>query len=448
MSKPRILLVDDDAALLRLLTLRLGYSGYDVATAESGEAALISTAKHQPDVIVTDLRMAGMDGLALFDRLQRDYPSLPVIVLTAHGSIPGAVEATRRGVFSYLTKPFDSRELLETLDQAVQQRPAHRGDPLVEPWRQQILTQSPLMEELLSQAGRVASSEVSVLIQGASGTGKEVLAQAIHRASPRHTRPFVPINCAAIPDNLLESELFGHRKGAFTGADKHHTGLFQRADGGTLFLDEIGDMPLDFQAKLLRALEERRIRPVGSGESVAIDIRLISATHVDLEKAVADKTFREDLFYRLNVVMLEIPPLAKRREDIPLLARHFLNRLKRNNASIAAQSFAPEALDRLLQAPWPGNIRQLLNVVEQVAVLATAPVISGQAIDKALRGKTGRIPSLADASLDFERDYLVSILRATRGNVTRAAELANRNRTEFYKLLKRHKLQAQAFRNI
>ena len=447
MTQPRILLVDDDTALLRLLTLRLGQSGYEVTTAESGESALLQVSQQKPDVVVTDLRMAGMDGLALFDRLQQDQPSLPVIVLTAHGSIPGAVEATRRGVFSYLTKPFDSAELLAALDLAVQQRPDYRGNPQAGLWREQILTQSSLMEELLDQAGRVAGSEVSVLIQGASGTGKEVLAQAIHKASPRHTRPFVPINCAAIPDNLLESELFGHRKGAFTGADKHHTGLFQLADGGTLFLDEIGDMPLDFQAKLLRALEERRIRPVGSGESIPIDIRLISATHVDLEKAVAEKTFREDLFYRLNVVMLEIPPLAERREDIPLLARHFLTRLKQANTGIIAQSFAPEAMDRLLQAPWPGNIRQLLNVVEQVAVLATAPVINGAAIDKALRGKTGRIPSLADASLDFEREYLVSILRATRGNVTRAAELANRNRTEFYKLLKRHKLQAQTFRS-
>ncbi len=449
MTVYKILLVDDDDSLLKLLSIRLKSAGYEIETAESAHHALARLAAFQPQLVITDLRMGDMDGLALFDRIHQQYPSLPVILLTAHGTIAGAVDATRKGIFSYLTKPFDSQQLLKEIEQALQQ--TYPLDNIKEDindhsWRANIITQSQKMEELLKQAQRLAKSDVSILIQGASGTGKEVLAQAIHQTSMRSEKPFVAINCAAIPANLLESELFGHKKGAFTGADKNHTGMIETADQGTLFLDEIGDMPLDFQAKLLRVLEEKNIRPVGSNQTVDVDIRIISATHINLDKAVENKTFREDLYYRLNVVILEIPSLDERREDIPLLAKHFLHKILDKTSHCIAKSFSPKALQHMMSAPWPGNIRQLLNVVEQVAVLSNTPVISEQLVIRALRGKETDLPPLAEAQKEFEQEYLIRLLQMTEGNVTRAAKLAKRNRTEFYKLLNKHHLEAVAFR--
>lgn len=449
MALHKILLVDDDTSLLKLLSMRLKSSGYEIETAENAHQALARLAFFQPHLVITDLRMGDMNGLALFDRIHQQNPSLPVILLTAHGTIAGAVDATRKGVFSYLTKPFDSQQLLTEIQQALQQTHAFNSneeDLRDHSWRAGIITQSRVMEELLNQAQRLAKSDVSILIQGASGTGKELLAQAIHKSSVRNEHPFVAINCAAIPCNLFESELFGHKKGSFTGADKNHTGMFETANQGTLFLDEIGDMPLDFQAKLLRVLEQRTIRPVGSTQTVDVDVRIVSATHVNLEQAVENKTFREDLFYRLNIVILEIPSLHERREDIALLARHFLQRILKKTSHCIARSFSPEALQRMMTAPWPGNIRQLLNVVEQVAVLSSTPVISEQLVTRALRGKTAAIPPLAKAQQEFEQEYLIRLMQITEGNVTRAAALAKRNRTEFYKLLNKHHLEAAAFR--
>jgi len=449
MNPDRILLVDDDAGLLKLLSLRLRAAGFVVDTADSGRQALARLPTFQPHVIITDLRMEGMDGLALFDEIHARYPSLPVIILTAHGTIPDAVDATRKGVFSYLTKPFDSQELLENIAAARRHgRPqaVAETDDDGQAWRSAIITSSPRMEELLKQAWRVAQTDVSVLVQSESGTGKERLARAIHAASPRNGGPFVAINCAAIPEALLESELFGHRKGAFTGADRNHTGLFEAASGGTLFLDEIGDMPLEFQSKLLRVLQEGEVRPVGSNEARAVDVRIISATHRNLEAAVEQREFREDLYYRLNVVMLELPALAERREDIPLLANHFLQQLQQRSKNCLARSFSREAMELLMAAPWPGNIRQLLNVVEQVSALTTTPMISTALVQRALRGKGQEILPLGEAVNRFERDYLVQILQMTQGNVCQATRLAQRNRTDFYKLLNRHQLEPALFR--
>ena len=446
----KILLVDDDISLLKLLSIRLKSSGYEIETAENAHQALARLAFFQPHLVITDLRMGDMNGLALFDRIHQQYPSLPVILLTAHGTIAGAVDATRKGVFSYLTKPFDSQQLLTEIQQALQQTPtlsADDEDLTDQSWRAGIITQSRTMEELLKQVQRLARSDVSILLQGASGTGKELLAQAIHKASPRSENPFVAINCAAIPANLLESELFGHKKGSFTGADKNHTGMIETANQGSLFLDEIGDMPLEFQAKLLRVLEQRTVRPVGSSQTVDVDVRVVSATHVNLEQAVENKTFREDLYYRLNIVILEVPSLDERREDIALLAKHFLQKVLEKTTHCVAKSFSPGALQRMMTAPWPGNIRQLLNVVEQVAVLSSTPVISEQLVIRALRGKTAAIPPLAKAQQQFEQDYMIRLLQMTEGNVTRAAALAKRNRTEFYKLLNKHHLEAAAFRS-
>jgi two-component system response regulator GlrR len=440
----KILLVDDDRDLLQLIAMRLQAAGYGVVSVESGEAALAALAVSRPQVVVTDLRMHGMDGMALFDAIHRDSPSLPVVILTAHGTIPEAVTATRRGVFSFLTKPFEPKVLLDTVAEAMRlSSPPASGE--VEGWRSELITRSSGMEDLLAQARRVAASDASVCIFGQSGTGKELLARAIHRASPRREAPFVAVNCGAIPEGLLESELFGHKKGSFTGAVADRRGLFQAAQGGTLFLDEVGDMPLPLQVKLLRALEERKIRPVGSHESFDVDVRVISATHRKLEERIASGEFREDLFYRLNVVKLYIPALAERREDIPLLANHFLTRLAERYRR-GHLGFSPEAMQLLVSAPWPGNVRQLLNVIEQAVALAPTEVIPESLVRQALDAGDTALTPLDEARKAFERDYLVRILKITGGNVTKAARLAGRNRTEFYRLLERHSLEPGMFK--
>jgi len=449
-EKYRILLVDDDRSLLRLLSMRLSAAGYAVNAVESGEQALAQLPLFRPHLIITDLQMGGMDGMTLFSQVHKRNPGLPVLILTAHGTIPDAVEATSRGVFSYLTKPFNSKVLLEHVGRALKitgESPVGKIDPESGAWRSAIVTRSPLMENLLTQARLIADSDASVLIQGQSGTGKELLARAIHNASPRADRPFVALNCSAIPESLFESELFGHVKGAFTGATRDHPGMFRAAEGGTLFLDEIGDMPLGFQVKLLRTLQERVIRPVGSTASIDVDVRIVSATHQDLLQAVDENTFREDLYYRLNVVNLELPSLAERREDITLLANHFLKQFP-DASKRGIAGFSPEAQEAMLYAAWPGNVRQLYNVVEQSVALSTTPLIPASLVQRALRNEAGDIPSFADARNQFERDYLTQLLQITNGNVAQAARIAKRNRTEFYKLLHKHQLSPPQFKPV
>jgi len=301
------------------------------------------------------------------------------------------------------------------------------------------------MEDLLRQAKLVADSDASVLIFGDSGTGKELLARAIHQASPRRDKPFVAVNCGAIPAELLESELFGRRKGSFTGGTGDHIGLIQSAQGGTLFLDEIGDMPLPLQVKLLRVLQEGEVRPVGSTTAIPVDVRVISATHRDLDSQREQGLFREDLYYRLNVVSLKLPSLAERREDIPLLAAHILRRLAERYRK-PPLSLAPDAMALLVAAPWPGNVRQLLNLLEQAVALATTPVIPATLVQAALKEDAAALIPFEEARKTFERDYLVRLLKITSGNVTQAALLAKRNRTEFYKLLQRHRLEPAMFK--
>ena len=441
----KILLVDDDKDLLQLIAMRLGAAGYSVSTADSGEGALASATVSRPDLVITDLRMHGMDGMALFDAIHRDAPSLPVVILTAHGTIPEAVAATRRGVFSFLTKPFDGKVLLDTVADALRLSSVPAGGGR-ESWRAEIITRSPAMEDLLAQAKRVAASDASVCVYGPSGTGKELLAHAIHNASRRAAGPFVAVNCSAIPEGLIESELFGHRKGSFTGATQDRRGLFQAAEGGTLFLDEIGDMPVAPQVKLLRALEERVVRPVGSNDAVAVDVRIISATHRRLEERIAAGEFREDLYYRLNVVKLTVPALVERREDIPLLANHFLERLVARYGR-RRLGFSPEAMELLVSASWPGNVRQLLNVVEQSVALTATDVVPASLVRQAIDSRDSTLTPLDEARRAFERDYLVRILKITSGNVTQAARLAGRNRTEFYRLLERHALEPAMFKS-
>ena len=437
----KLLLVDDDPSLLKLLGMRLRSEGYQVTTAASGPEALRLLQKEKIELVISDLRMDEMDGLALFGEIQKRHTGLPVIILTAHGSIPDAVSATQQGVFSFLTKPVDKDALYKAIDEALEQR----SPATDEAWRQAIVTRSPLMLRLLEQAGMVAQSDVSVLINGQSGTGKEIVARAIHNASPRSKNAFIAINCGALPEQLLESELFGHARGAFTGAVSNREGLFQAAEGGTLFLDEIGDMPVALQVKLLRVLQERKVRPLGSNRDIEINVRIISATHRDLPKAMARGEFREDLFYRLNVVNLKIPPLSERTEDIPLLANHLL-RQSADRHKPFVRAFSSDAMKRLMAAKWPGNVRQLVNVIEQCVALTSSPVIGDALVEQALEGENTALPTFVEARNQFELNYLRKLLQITKGNVTHAARMAGRNRTEFYKLLSRHELDANDFK--
>ncbi|RST54497.1 sigma 54-interacting transcriptional regulator [Variovorax sp. MHTC-1] len=446
-SGARLLVVDDDADMLRLLSMRLTGAGYQVTAVTSAESALTQLEIEHPQLVLSDVRLPGRDGLALFDEIRKRHPTLPVILLTAHGTIPDAVEATARGVFTYLTKPYDARELLDKIAQALALGAPTTGGGKGgdESWRSEIVSRSNRMSELLAEARMVAKSDASVLLRGDSGAGKELLARAIHRASARAGKPFVAVNCGAIPEALLESELFGHMKGAFTDAVANHKGLFQQADGGTLLLDEIGDMPPALQVKLLRVLQERAVRPVGATQSITVDVRIISATHRDLDAAMEAGQFREDLYYRLNVVTLNLPTLAARREDIPLLANHFLQRLSTKYGK-RLSGFAPEALKALTTASWPGNVRQLFNVVEQVCALSSSPLIPLALVQRALRVPSVEVQTYAEAKQRFERDYLVGLLKLTDGNVADAARLADRNRTEFYRLLQKHELTPGHFK--
>ncbi len=438
----KILLVDDDPGLLRLLSIRLRAEGYEVEAVESAHDALSVLNRFSPDLVITDLRMDKMDGIGLLKELQTRSPGLRVIIITAHGTIPDAVTATQHGAFGFLTKPIDKEELMSLVERAL--KVSGTGD-VSEDWAAEIITRNQAMKEVMQQAKMVAATDARVLATGESGTGKELIAQAIHKASDRRNKPFVAINCSAMAENLLESELFGHEKGAFTGATRSHEGLFQSAEGGTLMLDEIGDMPMRLQVKLLRVLQESQVRPVGSTEAKKIDVRVISATHRDLQELMGQGRFREDLYYRLNVVNIRLPTLDERREDIPLLVAHFLQQISQESDQ-ERKVYAPEAVEMLVTAEWPGNVRQLYNVVRQNVALSRSPVISGELVQQSLGEHAGKLASFSDARDEFTRNYLSQILQITMGNVSQAARLAKRNRTDFYKLLARHDLNPDAFK--
>jgi two-component system response regulator GlrR len=446
----KILLVDDDPSLLKLLSVRLQATGLEIDTAHSAEQGLALIPSYRPQLVITDLQMAEMDGLTFFNQIQAQYPTLPVIILTAHGTIKDAVSTTRQGVFGFLTKPFESKELLELISQALLLNKNISPEKRVETrqsWRKNIITHSISMENLLEEVQHVAHSEVSVFIHGESGTGKELIAQAIHDTSPRSNKEFVAVNCSAIPEELLESELFGHCKGAFSGASVSRKGLFEIADGGSLFLDEIGDMPTAFQTKLLRVLEVGEIRSVGSNNTIRVDVRVISASHQDLQRLASEGLFRMDLYYRLNVVTLSLPSLAERLEDIPILANHFIANTRSRTKTIA-KGLSSDALELLVAYQWPGNVRQLKNVIEHVCTFAKTPLIPVSLVEKALQEKQKSLPSFNDAKKNFERGYLIKLLQLSNGSVTEAARLAKRNRTEFYRLLDRHSLKAAQFRTV
>jgi two-component system response regulator GlrR len=445
----QILIVDDDPALLRMLAMRLKYEGHTAIEAASGAAALAKLDQELPSLVITDLRMPGMDGWQLFEAVHRRHPLIPVLILTANGTIPHAVHAMQRGVFGYIAKPFEGVDLMREVNRALEVSNALGanvpGDGPGETWREAIITRSPRMERLLGEARMMAQSDASVLIYGESGTGKELMARALHAFSPRSRETLVAVNCGAIPENLVESELFGHVKGSFTGAVRDSAGMFTAAHRGTIFLDEIADLPLATQVKMLRVLQEGEVRPVGAAKPHNVDVRVIAASNRRLEDEVAAGRFREDLFYRLNVVGIQLPTLAQRREDIALLALHFMRSLSQRYAK-SVTAFAPGALEVLSTAAWPGNVRQLQNVVEKCVVMCTGSLIPISLVQGALSSQGAELLPLDDARKEFEREYLTQLLKITHGNVSKAAKLAHRNRTDFYALLARHQMTSTDYK--
>jgi two-component system, NtrC family, response regulator GlrR len=441
----RILLVDDDEDILSSVSTWLGNEGFEVISVLSAEEALGQLHTLHPNLVITDLFMGGMSGMELMSQIHKNNPLLPVIMLSGQANIPDAVKATHLGSSAFLTKPIVKKELFEQVRRALRLSQRTGKDEKQRKIHKEIIYQSKVMAEIIDLAELVGDSNVTAFISGATGTGKEVIAKAIHNYSSRSEQAFIAVNCGAVPEQLLESELFGHEKGAFTGASSGQEGLFQAANNGTLFLDEIGDMPLALQVKLLRVLQDFEVRPVGSTKSRAVDVRIISATHQNLEQAVKDGEFREDLYYRLKVVPIEMPSLAERREDIPLLANHFLQKRCALN-KVEVKHFSPDSMDYLVEADWRGNIRQLINVVEICVTLCKSKNIPLSLVKKALQDQPVSMQTLKEAKQEFEMNYLLSVLRLSQGEVANAARIAGRNRTEFYKLLNQHNINPVDFR--
>jgi DNA-binding NtrC family response regulator len=440
----RILIVDDDPQMLSFLKDAVISDGHEAVAFSHPLRALEEILKWEeaPDLAILDQQMPDLDGIELLRRLKLKWEHLPAIMVTAYGSISSAVEAMKKGAFDYLTKPFKLGDLKVSLTRALELSRLARENMIL---RQELkknyaqgglIGKSKAMRELMELVARVAPAQSNVLITGESGTGKEVVAKTIHQLSSRRDKPFVAINCSAIPENLLESELFGHAKGSFTGADRKKAGLFEEAQGGTLFLDEIGDMDLLLQAKLLRVLQERKIRPVGETKDIDIDVRVIAATHKDLKKAIKEGLFREDLYYRLNVIPVHVPPLRFRKEDIPLLAQHFLNKYATINRS-PAREFSPGAMLLLINRSWPGNVRELENLVERVVVLAGQPVITEQQIPSPETEEMDQFFASATQSLipldELEKRYIQFVLTKTGGKKDKTAQILGINRRTLYR---------------
>jgi len=464
----RILVADDEDSLRWVLERGLRQAGYDVAAVKDGESAIQAFEREPFDLVFLDVRMPGVDGLGALARLRQIRGDALVVVMTAHGTMDTAIQAMQRGAYDYLAKPFDLDEVLLVAERALAaarltEEVARLRSGLAEVWEfGALIGRHPRMQEVYKTIGRIAGSDVTVLLRGESGTGKELVARAIHHYSRRAGRPFVAVSCAAIPGTLLESELFGHERGAFTDAKERKLGKLELAHGGTLFLDEIGDMPVDLQTKLLRVLQERTIERVGGQESIRVDVRVLAATNRDLESLMREARFREDLYYRLNVVSLHLPPLRERRRDIPLLVEHFL---AKHAGDLGDRGVAPEALDRLVGHDWPGNVRELENVVQRAMIMATSGVIlpehlpigpvsaaASVAVDSTLEEIIERkliecvrgLREYSSANLYdlmvalVEKPLLRAVLRETGGNQVRAAQILGINRNTLRKKLTEH----------
>ncbi len=451
MATGKILVVDDDSNLLEVIRMRLETGKYEVVTALKEEDAMASVREQLFDVSVIDLQLSNMDGITLMEDVHRINPEMPVIILTAHGSIESAVEAMQRGAHSYLTKPFEHTELLLQINNAMESKrlalEVKRLQRLVEEKYDfgNIVSKSGKMQMVLDLVTRIAGTDSTVYIHGESGTGKELIAKAIHVGSGRKDKPFVAINCAAIPDTLLESELFGYEKGAFTGAMQSSKGLFTQAHEGTIFLDEIGDMPLTLQSKILRILQERQFYPLGSKEPIDVDVRVIVATNKDLQEEVKAGNFREDLFYRIHVIPVKLPPLRERKEDIPVLVDHFLEEFNRK-MKIKVKGLAPQAMQKLMLHGWPGNVRELKNMIEFAMAMTRKDVITEDLILQTNNESNNGLKSFKEAKSDFEKEYILNLLKLTHGNVSKASELAGKYRADFYQLLKKYDLKPEEYK--
>jgi two-component system response regulator GlrR len=449
MPSEKILIVDDDINLLELLKTRLESANYDVTAASNETIAMKEFEQKSFDLAIIDLQLVHEDGISLMEEFHKINPDMPAIILTAYGSIESAVEAMRRGAHTYLTKPFDPRELLFQIENALETRrltgEIKRLKSLLEERYnfKQIIANSEKMQRVLEQVYHVAETDSTIFISGESGTGKELIAKTIHLASHRKDGPFVAINCAAIPETLLERELFGHERGAFTGAIRSSKGLLSHAHEGTIFLDEIGDMPLSMQVQLLRFLQERQFYPVGGQTPVEVNVRVIVATNKNLEEMIKQGQFREDLYYRIYVIPINLPPLRERKEDIPLLVEHFIGKFNQQMKK-DVKGLTPGALQKLVFHYWPGNVRELENVVEYTMAMTKHDFITEDLI--LLQGSSETLKPLKESRADFEKNYLRSLLEFTKGNISQASKLAGKYRADFYNLLKKYNIKAENYK--
>jgi two-component system response regulator GlrR len=450
-AKGKILVVDDDRNILQVIKMRLGSGGYQVTTTGNAQEALGLAQQEHFDLLVLDLKLDEGDGISLMEDIHQIKPGIPVIILTAYGTIKSAVNAMKKGAYGYLTKPFEGHELLLQIDNCLEKK---RLSMEVKSLRQlvkkkygfdNIIGKSEKMRKVFEQVTLAAATDSNVYIEGKSGTGKELIAKTLHVASNRKDGPFIALNCAAIPENLMESELFGYEKGAFTGANKNKKGLFAEASGGTFFLDEISEMSLSMQAKILRALEEKEFYPVGSRQTLKVDARIIAASNKNLEQEVERGRFREDLFYRIHVIPIKLPPLQDRKEDIPILSRHFLQKFSKEMGK-DIDGFSIDAMQKLISYPWPGNIRELENTIECAVAMAKQNIITQDVILQSQGIDPEGLTSFKDAKENFEKNYLIQLLELTRGNVSKAAKLAGKYRADVYELIKKYNLKMSDFR--
>ncbi|WP_432698554.1 sigma 54-interacting transcriptional regulator [Marinobacterium sp. YM272] len=440
-ASPHVLLVDQNPEQLRQLEEYLCAAGYRVCAAGSGDEAIKQLDAQSPELVICDLRETAANGLTLSEHLHQDHPEIARILIVNQSVLPEALEATAQGAFGILTPPFDKSHLLDTVRAALDTAEQRRDQR----WRDEIIGRSPAMDHLLDQARRVAVSDVHLIISGPAGSGKELLATAVHQASRRADKPLEVLKCSGLPEQMLESELFGHRRGAFDGADTDQPGLLEKASGGTLILKEVCDLSPRLQIKLLTALENNRVRSVGSSTDANLDIRIIATSQRNLEHAMLSGELNDALYYQLSTVSLDVPPLQERAEDIPLLARHFLGKEAKAQAR-RVRNLSPGAIHLLGLSAWPGNISQLATVIRQAVSQSTSPVISEALVSQAMDHQERVIPSFNEARAEFERRYLIKLLQITEGNVTHAARIAERNRTDLYKLLGKHDLEPSRFK--
>lgn len=449
--KEKILVVDDDRNILEVIRMRLVSGGYYVTPVTGAEEALKLAEKEPFDLALIDLKLNGQDGIQLMENIHHINPHIPVIILTAHGTIKSAVHAMKKGAYSYLTKPFDGHELLQQINNCLEKnrlsKEVKRLRELVEQTYgfDKIIGNSDKIKRVLAQVAQAAATDSNVYIEGESGTGKELVAKSLHVASNRKDGPFIAVNCSAIPENLMESEMFGFEKGAFTGADRSKKGLFVQADLGTFFLDEISEMHSSMQVKMLRALEEKEFYPVGGRQTVKVDCRIIAASNKNLEQEIEKGNFREDLFYRIHVIPIKLPPLKERKEDIPILSRYFLQKISKEMGK-EIDEFSTDAMQKLISYPWPGNIRELENTIECAVAMTKRNIITEDLILQTQNINAEGLKSFKYAKENFEKNYLIQLFELTRGNVSKAAELAGKYRADIYELIKKYNLKLTDFR--